>query len=173
MKKTVSGLFFFFLLSLVVPHEGSTWTGPTSVRVKMTFVEMDGSGNQKFATSSQTLTGTLSMYFGENGPEKSAEGCYLKFLGNDGTTICINDLAAISTDSIKSKSEKALFIGSGSFVTTVEGNQVSGMAYIDAKGTLKEDSSNNVISMSVSGKTGGGVDLEFTFSGSFKTTLTE
>ncbi len=172
MKKSVLGLVFLFLLSLWVPHEGSAWTGPTSVRVKMTFVETDGSANQKFRTSSQTFTGMISVYFGENGPEKSAEGCYLKFLGNDGTTICINDLAAIATDSIKSKSEKALLIGSGSFVTTIEGNQVSGIAYIDAKGTLKEDSSNNVISIGVSGKTGGGVDLEFTFSGSFKSTLT-
>jgi 6-phosphogluconolactonase (cycloisomerase 2 family) len=158
---------------IAVRQKIDAWTGPTSLSVKITFVETDGSGNQKFVTSNETFAGTTSLYLGENGPAKSAEGCFIKFLSNDGTTICINDLGAISTESIKSKSEKALFIGSGSFVTSVEGSQVSGMAYIDAKGTLKQDSSNNLISIGLSGKTGGGVDLKFTFSGSFKTTLTE
>jgi len=158
---------------IAVRQKIDAWTGPTSLSVKITFVETDGSGNQKFMTSNETFTGTTSLYLGENGPAKSAEGCYLKFLGNDGTTICINELGALSTESIKSKSEKGAFIGSGSFVTTVEGNQVTGIAYIDAKGTLRQDSSNNLISIGLSGKIGGGVDLKFGFGGNVKTTLTE
>ena len=124
-------------------------------------------------TSNETFAGTVSLYLGESGLTKSAEGCYLKFLSNDGTAICINDIAAISTESIKSKSEKSLLIGSGSFTTSVEGKQVTGMAYIDAQGTLKEDSSNNLISIGMRGKVAGGVDTEFVFSGNFNVTLTK
>jgi len=158
---------------IAVRQKIDTWAGMTSLSVKITSVETDASGNQKFVTSNETFTGTMSLYLGETGPAKNVEGCYLNFLGNDGTTICINDLAAISTESIKSKSEKGLFIGSGSFVTTLEGDPVIGMAYIDAKGTLKQDSSNHLISIGLSGKMGGGVDLKFVFGGNFNAALTE
>jgi hypothetical protein len=99
------------------------------------------------------------------------EGCYIKLLGTDGTNICIADIAAISTESIKSKSETALIIGPGSFTSTIDGNPVEGIAYIDAKATLKEDSSNNLLSISLSGKIAGGVNSEFVFSGNFRVTL--
>ncbi len=62
----------------------------------------------------------MSLYVGNNGLTKSAEGCYLKFLGGDGTSICIKDIAGISTESQKSKSEKALLVGLGDFTTTIE-----------------------------------------------------
>jgi hypothetical protein len=157
-------------LIFVAQPPPTVWTGTVSFPVKTTSAETDGSGNQKFVTSNETIAGTMNLYIGESGPTRSAEGCYLKFLSNDGTAICINDIATISTESIKSKSEKALLIGSGSFTTSVEGNQVTGMAYIDAKATLKQDSSNNLISIGLSGKVGGGVDSDFVFSGTLNNT---
>lgn len=65
------------------------------------------------------------------------------------------------------ESKKALLIGSGSFMTTAEGEQVTGIAYTDAKGTLKEDNSNNPVLLSLNGKMGGGcpyLDTLTTFS---------
>ncbi len=95
-------------------------------------------------------------------------------MGNDGTTICIKDIAAVSTESQKSKSEKFLLVGPGTFTSTIEGNPVTGNAYVDGKGTLKQDSSNNLISIGLSGKIGGGVGSDFVFAGTINnTTLTK
>lgn len=149
----------------------TVWEGTVSFSSSITSLSEDTPGNIKLMKSARTFTGTMELYVGENGLVPNEEGCYLKFLGNDGTTICIHDIAAISSESIKSKSEKALLIGSGSFMTTVEGNQVTGMAYVDTTGTLKEDSSNDLISISLSGKIAGGVDAEAVFSGTFRATL--
>ena len=95
--------------------------------------------------------------------QKVRMGVTCKFLGDDGKSICIKDIVGISTESKKSKSEKILLVGSGDFTTTIEGNQVTGIAYIDLKGTLKEDSSNNLISIGLNGKVGGG-GKDFVFS---------
>ena len=147
------------------------WAGTVSFSVKITSQETDNSGNQKFLTSNESFAGTIILYIGDNGLAKSAEGCYLAFLGDDGTTsICIKNIAGISTESQKSKSEKALLVGSGDFTTRIEGNPVTGCAYIDARGTLKQDSSNNLISIALSGKVGGGVDTDFVFSGNMSNT---
>jgi hypothetical protein len=146
------------------------WTGMFSFSVKATSQETDNSGNQKFLTSNQPFAGTLSLYIGDNGLTKNADGCYLKFVGDDGTSICIKGIAGISTESKKSKSEKALIVGSGDFATTIDGNSVTGVAYIDAQGTLKQDSSNNLISIGLNGKVGGGVDSDFIFSGTLSNT---
>jgi hypothetical protein len=151
-----------------------TWTGAFSFSIKITSQETDNSGNEKFLTSNQTFTGTISLFIGDNGLTKSTDGCYLQFLGDDGTSICIKEIAGISTESQKSKSEKALLVGSGKFTTTIEGTPVTGNVYIDAKATLKQDSTNELISIGLSGKVGGGVDSDFVFSGTMNnTTLTK
>ncbi len=112
----------------------------------------------------------MSLYVGENGMTTNSKGCYLEFLGDDGKSICIQAIAGISTESQKSKSEKALLVGSGDFTTTIEGTPATGNAYIDAKATLKQDSSNNLISIGLSGKVGGGVGSDFVFSGTLNNT---
>jgi len=145
------------------------WTGTFSFSIKITSQEKDNSGNQTFLTSTQAFAGTMNLYVGESGLAKSAEGCYLKLSGDDGTSICITGGAAISTESQRSKSEKALLVGTGTFTTTVEGNPVEGIAYIDGKATLKEDSSNNLVSIGLSGKLGGG-GSDFVFSATLNNT---
>jgi len=149
----------------------TVWIGTTSFSIKATSVETDSSGRQKFVTSNEPFTGTIRLSLGADGVIIEDEGCYIKLLGTDGTNICIEDIAAISTESIKSRSETALIIGPGSFKSTIDGNPVEGIAYIDAKATLKEDSSNNLLSISLSGKIAGGVNSEFVFSGNFRVTL--
>jgi len=158
--------------SFAQPFE--TWAGTFSFTVKITSQETDNSGNDKFLTSNQSFAGTMSLYVGDNGLGTNAKGCYLELLGNDGTTICIKDIVGISTESQKSKSEKVLLVGIGSFTTTVEENIVTGIAYVDIKGTLKEDKSNYVASIALSGKIGGGaneVSDNFVFSGTLNNTI--
>ncbi len=153
-----------------------TWAGAFSFTVKSTSQELDNSGNQKFLTSNQPFAGTLSLFLGDNTLVKNGD-CYLTFSGSDGTTICITEIAVLSTESQKSKNEKALLVGVGTFATTVEGTPVSGIAYVDLKGTLKEDKSDNLASIALNGKIGGGAnegDDNFVFSGTLNnTTLTK
>ena len=152
----------------------TVWAGTVSFSVKVTSQETDDSGNQKLLTSNNTFAGTMSLYVGENGLATNAKGCYLELLGNDGTTICIKDIAAVSTESQKSRSERFLLVGLGTFTTTIGGNPVACNTYIDGKGTLKQDSSNNLISIGLSGKITGGVGSDFVFAGTINnTTLTK
>jgi len=158
-----------------------TWTGAFSFTAKSTSQEADNSGNEKFVTSNQTIAGTISLFIENDGLTKSG-GCYLLFSGTDGTKICIEEIVGISTESQKSKSEKALLVGVGHFDTTVEGKSVTdGIVYVDLKATLKEDSSNDLVSIALSGKIGGGFndkddvnDINFVFSATLNnTTLTK
>ena len=165
MKRRLSLLMLIVGVALISGILTSTsfaqseiWGGTFSFTVKSTSQETDNSGNDKFLTSNQSFEGTMSLYVGDNGLGTNAKGCYLELLGNDGTTICIKDIVGISTESQKIKSEKVLLVGTGSFTTTVEENTVTGIAYVDLKGTLKEDKSNNVVSIALSGKIGGGAN---------------
>ncbi len=151
-----------------------TWSGACSFSLKATSQERDNSGNDKFFTSTQSFSGTLSFYVLDNTLVKNADGCYLAFDGNDGTSICIKDVVVISTESFKSKSEKALLVGWGDFETRVEGNLVNGLAYVDLQGTAKQDSNNETISLALKGKLGGGTFSDFVFSATLSnTTLTK
>lgn len=150
------------------------WTGSVPLSLKGTSTEVDNSGNVKFISSNQTFTGTMSLCIGGGGLVQQVGGCYIKFLGDDGTTnMCIRDIAAISTEVVKSKNEKMLFVGTGDLSLTIEGSIVTGIIYLDSTGSLKEDSSNNPISLGLSGKAGGGFNSQSTFSGTFKGTLTK
>jgi hypothetical protein len=55
----------------------------------------------------------------------------------------------------------------------IEGTPETGIIYLDAKGTLKKDSSGEVTSISLSGKIGGGSEGSFISGANFKTTLTK
>ncbi len=148
-----------------------TWTGAFSFSVKSTSQETD-SGTQKFFTSNQAYEGTVSL-FTEGDVLTTSGNCYLLFSGTDGTTICIREIAGIFTESQKSKSEKALLVGLGDFESTVEETPVSGIAYVDLKGTLKQDNSNNLVSIALTGKIGGGAnegDDNFVFSATLNNT---
>ncbi len=161
------------VLDNVVLSPLTTWTGAFSYSLKTTLQQTDNSENQTFRTANQAFAGTISLYTGDDELTTNAEGCYLKFSGNDGTTICIKEIAVISTQSEKSKTEKGLLVGSGEFAATTEEGAIKGVAYVDAKVTLKQDVSNNLLSIGLSGKLAGGVDSNFVFNGTMNnTTLT-
>jgi hypothetical protein len=154
----------------------TTWTGNVSIPWKITIQSKDTTGDTRFRKLSSSSTGTMEMYFGENGPQPNAEGCYVKFSGGDGSTICIKQIVSISTDIEKSKTDQFLLIGTGAMTIVMEGTPLAGIAYVDSKGTLKKVGG-EISAITLSGKIGGGggegTDQAFVLSGKVKATLTE
>ena len=97
------------------------------------------------------------MYIGENGPTQNQEGYYLKFIDSGGTRLGITSLVIIRTDVTKSKSDKVLAVGIGSFFDQDPSTPV-GLVYLDASGTLTKDKTGQVTSISLTMKLGGGAD---------------
>jgi len=155
---------------------GRIWAGNVSIPLKMTIESREDNGDSKFRNSSSSFTGTIEMYFGEDGPQPNSEGCYIKFLGGDGSSICIKEIIAITTDIKKSKTDQLLLVGTGTMTIMMEGTPLTGIAYFDSKGTLKkigEDISATTLSGKIGGGGGEGTGQAFVLSGNVKATLTE
>jgi len=155
---------------------GSTWTGNVSIPWKITIKSKVTTDDSKFKKLSGSFTGTMEMCFGENGPQLNTEGCYVKFSGGDGSTICVKQIVSISADIEKSKTDQFLLIGTGTMTIVMEGTPLTGIAYLDSKGTLKKIGG-EVSAITLSGKVGGGggegTDQAFVLIGNVKTNLTE
>ena len=63
-----------------------------------------------------------SRYLDEQGFDSNDEGCYLKFTGDDRSSICIKQVGSASTDVQKSKTDQLLLVGTGEFTLPIEGN---------------------------------------------------
>ena len=156
------------------------WTGSVSFTLKLTTVTKDTSGNKKFVTSNETFAGTMNFYWDADpnvqSPTPGPDGCILELLGSDGTKICFNEFMGTSTLTKKSGKGSSVFVGTGNIATTVQEQQVTGITYINGKGSSVQDSSKNLISIGLGGALGGGYPLEhgFIFSGTIPiTTLTK
>ena len=158
---------------IVPPQAFTVWTGVISFSNKITVPYEDTSGNKKFKSFTNPFIGTVELYVGENGLVSNGEGCHIKFLGEDGSGICIKQIAVISTDVHKNRTDQALLIGTGDMTIPMEGIPKAGIVYFDAKGTLKKDNSGEITSLSLSGKITGGSEELYVASGSFRTTLTK
>ena len=146
--------------------QGTLWKAAVSFSIKFTYPQEDASQNLKFYHLTQTFTGKVGLLEADLIPKQ------ITFISDDGTTAgYFRILTSVMTDT-SSKSEQLLLIGTGDFSYSLFGDQGAGIAYIDAKGTLKEGSSGCVTSISLSGKIGGGVDQGAVFSGTFRATLT-
>ena len=160
-----------------VDAQAITWSGPVSFSLKITFAD-DIDDEIKLVSQTLFFSGTMELYAGEEGLVQKGD-CYVRFLGfveGVPATFCLGNLAFVASDTAKSKNEKFYMVGTGTFTTFIEGaGEVRGISYADAKGTLKEDkATDDPVSVSVSGKLGGGFQVEdgFVFSASFKSTLT-
>jgi hypothetical protein len=152
---------------------GDTWKGASSLSIKITSINEDNPPNAKFVSLTVPITGTIECYMDQEVLILNDEGCYMKFSGQDGTTICFKNVAAIATGAQKNKSDQLLMIGTGDFNIRTMGLSISGIIYFDTKGTLAKDSSGDLTSISLNGKIGGASDSELFFSASLKTTLTK
>ena len=81
------------------------------------------------------------MYLDQEGIVSNDEGCYLKFAGEDGSSICIRQIGSASTDVQKSKTDQFLLVGTGEMTIPIGGTPRTGVVYMDLKGTVKKDSS--------------------------------
>jgi hypothetical protein len=128
-------------------------------------------GDVKFQNSTYELLGTMEVYLDEEGIVSNDEGCYMKFTGDDRSSICIRQIGSASTDVQKSKTDQFLLVGTGEMTIPIGGTPRTGVVYMDLKGTVKKNSSGNTQSVSVTGKIGG-AGLDFVSSGSYRMTLT-
>jgi hypothetical protein len=149
------------------------WTGDVSIPFQITSLSVNSSSDTKFQKSSSSFTGTVEMYISDAGPQRSTEGCYVKLKSDDGSEICIDQIANISTDVQKSKSEQGLLVGMGTMTMMFGGIPSSGIAYLDVKETLKKDASGKLNSISLNGKMSGGTNDVFVLTGNVKSTLTK
>jgi len=146
--------------------QGTLWNAAVSFSLKFTFLGEDTHGNVKFQNLTQTFTGKIEFFESDLIPKQ------ITFVSDDGKTAgYFRNLASILTKT-SAKSESLLVIGTGDFSSSMTGEQTTGIAYIDAKGTMKKDSTGAITSISFSGKIAGGVDQTTVFSGTFRATLT-
>jgi YVTN family beta-propeller protein len=146
--------------------QGTLWNDAVSFSLKFTFLGEDTRGNVKFQNLTQTFTGKIEFFESDLVPKQ------ITFVSDDGKTGgYFRNLASILTKT-SAKSESLLVIGTGDFSSSITGELTTGIAYIDAKGTMKENSTGGITSISFSGKIAGGVDETTVFSGTFRATLT-
>jgi len=166
----------FTLPTFVQAQNTEKWTGPVSFTVKLTTHQKDASGNKKLVTSNETFEGTMILYYDNDpdvqSPTQGPDGCMLELVGSDGTKICFTEMEGTSSSNKKTGKSSILFVGTGSIATAEQGQEVTGIAYINGKGSAASDSSGNLISISLGGALGGGYsdDKEFIFSGTIPTT---
>jgi YVTN family beta-propeller protein len=146
--------------------QGTLWSDAVSFSLKFTFLGEDTHGNVKFQNLTQTFTGKIEFFESDLIPKQ------ITFASDDGKTAgYFRNLASILTKT-SAKSESLLVIGTGDFSSSMTGELTTGIAYIDAKGTMKKDKVGEITSISFSGKIAGGVDQTTVFSGTFRATLT-
>jgi hypothetical protein len=177
MKKVGSFIFFLFLLLATYVNAQpsyTVWSGTVSCPLKITETYDDPSGNTKFKTHTESFTGELRFFIGEEGPVPNEAGHYLELLDEGKNLIySVNQIAAIRTKVKKSKTDQVLLIGIGDFFFPEPDQE--GIAYVDATGTLKKDTSGEMTSISLKGQIAGGAggDFPFIFSCNFRTILTK
>jgi hypothetical protein len=185
-NKLFSYTAFVGFLSLIILLTSTTyvqalttekWTGSVSFNVKAATRVKDTSGNHKLVTSTETFEGTMNFYNEPTvGPIQGPDGCILELLSTDGSTkVCFTDGAATSSENKKSGKGSAILVGTGTIEVTINSQQVTGIAYINGKGSLVVDTSGNLISLSLGGSFGGGYTADdnpsVIFTGTIPTTV--
>ena len=155
------------------PPQAISWQGDVSFPIKTTFSNHKNPEKIRFAKSSLPFTGTMQVFTAAKALAPDAEGCYVKFSADDGTRICIEEVVTVESWSEKSKTHQLLLRGTGVIATTIDWVPYTGVVYLDATSTLKENDSGELISINLKGKMGGGADLGFVFNGNFNADLTK
>ncbi len=147
--------------------QGVLWESPLSLTLKLTMLGEDPKGNKKFQTLNVTSSGKIIFLEGDLVPLQ------VLFVSDDGkTTGIFRNLSSVMTDT-SGRSESLLLVGTGDFSSSFTGTLATGTAYLDAKGTLKKDSSGAITSISLNGKIAGGTGQVTVFSTTLRATLTQ
>ena len=176
-----AGIILSFTTGALAQQQIETWSGPLTIQVKATELNYTSADTWKFQTKSQSVTGRLELYMGEDAPIPNGLGNYMKFTSDDqGTTISIKHLALIyERTKVNQTTAKILAVGVGEFFDShAPGGPVNGIAYLDFSGswnaaTYKGITLKKPANFSLVIKMGGGIDGDVTFSGNPKVTLTK
>lgn len=144
------------------------WKGSDSFSITKTIEFFEGAG-KKLDSAREVYKGFVELYMGEEGLEPNADGCYA-FISSDDKqmTICIKNIASISSDLPKNRTDQLILLGSGDFNLM----DTAGVAILDAKGILNKDRLGQLDSIRLNGrvqagthgrKTPGTGDLIFKF----------
>ncbi len=174
---------FYFILPFIVVLLSSTFVfsqpiayeSQTSFPITITSnVATTGNDYKLQNLPSYNFSGKIDLYSGNGGFAPNADGCYVTFVGDDGTKICITTFFSTSAATHSVRGSNAMrMVGTGTIVIPtvvipVEGVLAQGVVYIDVKGTLKYGPSN--FTLTFNGKIGGG-GPDFVFTGSFRSTF--
>ena len=185
MKKCLLGILLIMLWIVgTVSASDLLYFGVNAFTVSVTNIDSQDGVTVYFDKYKPTLSGV--WFFDPNkelNPSQvgshfqSPSPCFAGFMSeDDANEIWIYDGAFLWTENPKSKNEKFLFVGTGIFLDLDAG--VSAAAYIDASGTYKQDNSGNILSMTMKGKVGAGMQANeiypfgfFVLNGQFNVTL--
>jgi YVTN family beta-propeller protein len=149
-------------------NRGAIWEGSVSSSIKLTSPVPDSSGNIKFQSVTNPLSGTLTRF------EEGGLPIQFAFKSDDGTiSFQIRSLSYVETEVPKSKTDQSVLVGTGDFSISLSGTTYQGIVYLDVKETLKKDSTGEIASVSLNGKISGGIDLILSFTANIKATLTK
>ena len=174
-------LILFFALTTFAQAVVQTWTGPVNFKIKVITNKETTPLTYVDVTSTVTFVGTLNFYWDTSTDEPTTGGlnnCFIEFLGNDGTDVCIKYLIGTGTHKVnKAKQEVTvtpIVVGEGTFNNT--NNGYIGVTFLIGKGSF-EITLAGLALVKMGGKVGGGFldsnSHEYIFSGTVPaTTLT-
>jgi len=146
--------FMFSGFNPVEVQAQEVFQGTSTFPVRTTETYEDARENIKFRTVSE-LTSCEVIY-----DESGLGGCFVQFFCDKGANaICITEGALISTDILRSRTDRFQVIGTGTFSSSDDGDDgISGPVYLDGKGTVRYDTAEkeNITSIIFSGKIAGG-----------------
>ena len=162
----------YFILPFIVVLLSSTFAFGqpfTKFPINITSTAETTSGDVTLQNFTINFSGRNDVGFSNDSPPgPDANGCYVSFSGDDGTTICIDQVSLLSAISKKQRSSAPMrVVGTGTIMIPIGGNVNSGIAYIDVKGTWRFDPF-GLASLTFNGKIGGG-GQDFVFTASFRT----
>jgi hypothetical protein len=148
-----------------------TWSGELKFQIKATELSAE---TGKFENKNKSLTGTLELYTGAEGPPILNDGYYMKFIGTDQNdqfvAMGITQLAMIETE-LNPSNVKFLAVGVGEFFDpNAPGNQY-GIVYVDFNGSYKAAAGEKPEIISLVIKMGGGINGDVIISANPKVKL--
>ena len=157
----------YFILPFIVVLLPSTFgfaQSQTSFPITITSAVETAGGNIKLQNQTNNFSGTIGLSF----YQPNANGCYVSFSGDDGTTICIDRVAEVQHNTRPSDAMRQ--VGTGTIMIPIGGVVQSGTVYIDMKGTWHCDCRRGKVTLPFTGKIGGG-GQGFVIAGTFQSTL--
>jgi len=168
-------LFSILVLAGYANAQVTVCEGNVSFTVTLTEQYTASPGIIRFKTVHDSFDGKIRVFLDKTkGWVTNTAGNYIEFLDTNGTlAIGINEIAFIGTRHQQQGKITLSIVGIGNFFGIPPGSSAIGITYVDIKGTLTKvpGSGGAIISITISGKMGGGEPDNFVFSASFSSKM--